>query len=50
MADREVPVVLRADVQNLSARLRHMAEQADRWVFDWTLREATWEPHDWSAF
>lgn len=43
-------VLHRIEVDGLASRLRHLAEASRSFGSTLALRQATWEPHDWSTF
>lgn len=45
MADRPVRLVLN---DNFTANLTRAAEVVRQMTHEWALRDATWEPHNWS--
>lgn len=50
MSDRRIDVRLAFDDSRYSGRLAALVDVAKRLNDEMALREATWEPHDWSAF
>lgn len=50
MAIRREPVRLSFDGDALAEGMKISAEQAGKVFAQWTLHDATWEPHDWSEF